>query len=146
MKNLLLIFGLLFFISCLDSEENIPQNPQFQLDPVLEGKWNLVHVSLPFISSNEFDKGENIWYFDTVNRKITIENSVDPLPHGYSSLAFQTDTHNYTIDGEVISIKINRFNQLYERNSKYIVINNDSLGINPPNGFTDSEYMLLVRD
>jgi len=104
MKVITLIsaFCLFLFFSCSENGFDEPN------DEGLNGKWNLISVSC-FCEPVNLEKGDQIWYIDTVQNKLKVINNVTEDLH----TILDSGDYSINIDYEKAKIEIMSVNYDY---------------------------------
>jgi len=98
---------------------------------ILEGKWNLMTrvCKCPLIN---LDKGEDVWSFDTVNKKLTIANNVSNL---YPYLN-KTSTLSFKLDSNRLELPSNTYHFTFKKHQ--LILDSGNL--------PDSPLLIFERD
>jgi len=127
--NILTIVILVSLLSCEKEKEDLNSLENIGLN----GKWNLISVSCE-CAPVDLEKGQQIWYIDTVKSKLTVENNVKEDLHTI------LETGEYTITIDHTNSKM----EILSTNYDYWFRENDLYVADKP--WVDGPLIKLVRD
>jgi len=129
LQNILSIVILASLFSCDKEKEDLNS----LVNSGLNGKWNLISVSCE-CAPVDLEKGQQIWYIDTVKSKLTVENNVIEDLH----TILETGEYSITIDHTNSKIEI------LSTNYDYWIRESDLYVADKP--WVDGPLIKLVRD
>lgn len=101
---LILAFSILFIFSC--KKDN--NNTESLVNKGINGKWNLINVSCECQPVN-LEKGEQVWYIDSIDQKITVNNYVIKEMH----TILESGEYPILLDYTKGTVKLNDVNYIY---------------------------------